>query len=144
MKNVKLLISLIGYLKEFLPFENFKKFSEKDKEVYAFIRLYQKLGGEIIEVDGIMFIPESFEITLRLLNGERVVLKEKQKGIVLGVHSIRSREHIIAGITAASIPNEFFTKNFEEPYPGYGRVGFNTKIKGGNSKNPKQKEIRRR
>ncbi len=141
MKNLKILLSLIDYLNEFLPFDYDKEFL--DKEVLAFLRLYQKLGGETIKTAYGIEISESFEITLRLLNGEKVVLKKKQKGIVMIGYPIKSREQIIAGITKISIPEEFFIEEDKELYPGFGEVGFKNKNRTG-SKIPKQKQIRRR
>ena len=86
MKNFKILLSLMDYLKDFLPFNRDEKLL--DKEVLAFFRLYQKLGGKIVKTDKGIEIPESFEITLRLLDGEKVVLKEKRKKktLIFGCH----------------------------------------------------------
>ena len=149
MKDIKLLIYLLDYLKEYLPFERFKRFSEKDKEVYAFIRLYQKLGGEIIEVDGFMSISESFEITLRLLNGEKIVLKEKEKRkrtVCVSPYTINSRSYIVSGLTAAALSAKSVTVEDKNLYPGYAdKIGYkNQKQKRTGSNIPKQNMKRRR
>ncbi len=144
MKNIKLLLFLLEYLKEYLPFEYFKKFSEKDKEVYAFIKLFEKLGGKIEEVDGYFYISKSFEISLRLINGKKVVLKVKKKhksGHVL----MFKRYHISSDELAARCDRGI--KNISSmPSSIFDDVGFTinpkTKMKLGN-KISKQKQRRR-
>lgn len=145
MKNLKILLSLIEYLKTYVPFVK-NNICDRGIEAYAFLRLYQKLGGKVNEVGNKIYLDKSFEITLRLLNGEKVILKEKkQKQKVVGgsVYMLHSREHIISGLSAAIMLRDI-DRIYKEPYPGYfDNVNYKNKKRTG-SKIPKQNKKRRR
>ena len=142
--KIKILLSLIDYLKD-----NKNIFFKKGTEAYAFFRLYQELGGKAILIEDHIYLEESFEITLRLLNGEKIVLKEKTKpkrNIVIGAspYTIYSREHLASSISAAALCAKNTTGKYREYYPGYGEPGFKIKTKNWKNKIPKQKRKRRR
>jgi len=145
-EKVKTLLSLLEYLKKYLPFDLNNKC--KDIEVYAFIRLFQKLGGSIEKVDGFISIPKSFEISLRLLNCERVVLKEKKKQKSIYVignspHVLMFKRHHMSSAELAATCDRGVENIFSMPNPIFDDVGFTrnpkTKMKIGNRKIPKQR-----
>ena len=148
-EKVKTLLSLLEYLKKYLPFDLNNLVN--DIEVYAFIRLFQNLGGITLNINGFISIPESFEIALRYLNGERVVLKEKKKQkpknvICASPYILHTREHIAAGLTSAALSTKTANSIGVDVKTGFDKPGFTknpkTKMKLGN-KIPKQNKRRR-
>lgn len=117
LQKVKSILSIIDFLKKYLPVDSSKKYSEEEqKDVFVFMRLYQKLGGEFMRTKKGIEIHDFYEALLRTIVNEKVTVKIYYL-TDNSIFSLQSRETIIGGKNMERRKFER-TQKPKEPYPG--------------------------
>jgi len=143
MENIKILLSLIDFLKKFLPIERNKKFSINEKaEVISYMKIYQNLGGKFVRTQKGIEIDIIYELALKSISNE-VVIVELEELCSDDIYKLRARDFISGAIIVRKDRNIEGCFKLDIPYPGYGEPGFQNKNKKSwNRKIPKQKQKR--